>query len=163
FLIYPALILFALSGFGAIVKWTSKGRAVSVITAVFLAFTAYEMVKYHPYENLYFNQLVGGIKGAKFRFEMDYEGSTYKSALAYLLKTDQRRLIRIRTRDLTGRYQGYLFPLNQLLRMKIDLGEKFAADYFMGAYSIQTGDFPYKNKCFSVTVDGTPVCEVFKL
>jgi hypothetical protein len=38
----------------------------------------------HPYEYIYYNRLVGGMHGAFRRFEMDYWGTSYREAAAYL-------------------------------------------------------------------------------
>lgn len=38
----------------------------------------------HPYEYLYFNALVGGLKGAAGRYETDYWGKTNREAILWL-------------------------------------------------------------------------------
>lgn len=40
----------------------------------------------HPYEYIYFNALVNGIKGAEGKFELDYWGASEKEALLWLKK-----------------------------------------------------------------------------
>ncbi len=42
------------------------------------------MVRNHPYEALYFNELEGGVKGAAGRYEMDYWGNTLRTAAEWL-------------------------------------------------------------------------------
>ena len=44
----------------------------------------YWLIQLHPYEYIYYNGLVGGIKGAFRRFEMDYWATSYKEAVEYL-------------------------------------------------------------------------------
>ncbi|MGZ9222659.1 MAG: hypothetical protein ACXW4Q_11170, partial [Anaerolineales bacterium] len=37
-------------------------------------------VRLHPYEYVYYNQFIGGVKGAVDRFELDYWGTSYREA-----------------------------------------------------------------------------------
>ena len=42
------------------------------------------IINLHPYEYVYYNELVGGDRGAFRRFEMDYWAISYKEAVNYL-------------------------------------------------------------------------------
>lgn len=44
-------------------------------------------LRLHPYEYIYYNRLVGGVQGAFRRFELDYWGTSYREAAAYLAAT----------------------------------------------------------------------------
>jgi hypothetical protein len=44
----------------------------------------YHIVKAHPYEYVYYNSYVGGVRGAIDRFHMDYLGLSVKEAVEYL-------------------------------------------------------------------------------
>ena len=46
--------------------------------------TAITMYKLHPYEYVYFNELVGGLKGAAKNFETEYWGASYKEAAEWV-------------------------------------------------------------------------------
>ena len=51
------------------------------------------MVYLHPYEYVYFNQLIGGTRGAEERFETDYWATSYREAavrLVYFLNQEGR-------------------------------------------------------------------------
>jgi hypothetical protein len=54
------------------------------ILAVVLLPGLYWDVKLHPYQYVYYNQLVGGVGGAFRRYEMDYWTISYKEASEYL-------------------------------------------------------------------------------
>lgn len=41
-------------------------------------------VRLHPYEYAYYNSLIGGPDGARFRFETDYWGTSFKEAMEYI-------------------------------------------------------------------------------
>lgn len=39
---------------------------------------------YHPFQTSYFNELIGGVKGAQGKFDIEFWASSYKYALSYL-------------------------------------------------------------------------------
>ncbi len=60
------------------------GRLViGLLVFIGLFSTAIEMFRLHPYEYLYYNSLVGGLKGAAGRYETDYWGLGYKEAVIW--------------------------------------------------------------------------------
>ncbi|MBI2414774.1 hypothetical protein HYV31_02980 [candidate division WWE3 bacterium] len=51
-----------------------------------LVFTAHTMFLLHPYEYIYFNEIVGGLQGAKDKFELDYWFTSNKESAQWLSK-----------------------------------------------------------------------------
>lgn len=47
---------------------------------------AIEIVQLHPYEYVYFNRTVGGLRGAVGRYETDYWGASYREGLDWVVK-----------------------------------------------------------------------------
>jgi hypothetical protein len=41
-------------------------------------------IRLHPYEYIYYNRFVGGVRGAQNRFELDYWGISYREAADYV-------------------------------------------------------------------------------
>lgn len=84
FLTIPLIIL-AVYGLDAIFKikhfWL-KAILLVFITLNFL-FVAKEMITLHPYEYIYYNQLVGGLGKAYGKYETDYNGAGYKEAIIW--------------------------------------------------------------------------------
>ena len=60
------------------------------------------MVRYHPYENVYFNILAGNGATLRQRFEMDYWGFSYKQGIDFILANDPGKNIRIYVADPPG-------------------------------------------------------------
>jgi hypothetical protein len=91
YFIYPAMVLIAVRGF--LMIWNAvdfqkagmvaKGAMGVLLVALVLdmASTAAFMVRSHPYQNLYFSPLIGGLQGAKGRFEWDYYGVTHRALM----------------------------------------------------------------------------------
>ena len=44
----------------------------------------YSIISLHPYEYIYFNSLVGGVRGAYGNYEMDYWATSYREAAEFL-------------------------------------------------------------------------------
>jgi len=78
--ILPPIFLMAGVAFEAIknVKWQAALIVLSLLPGVI------GIVALHPYEYIYYNQFVGGVNGAKDRFEMDYWAISYREAADYV-------------------------------------------------------------------------------
>lgn len=60
-------------------------------------FTVFRIFNLHPYEYIYYNELIGGIGGAKDKFDIEYWGAAYKEATEYVLREiDANKLKNIR-------------------------------------------------------------------
>jgi hypothetical protein len=55
-----------------------------VLVTVLAARTYGEMIALHPYEYIYFNELVGGLKGADGRYETDYWGLSMREGMEWI-------------------------------------------------------------------------------
>jgi hypothetical protein len=60
----------------------NKSKILAVILSVFLLLIP--IFRYHPYETSYFNFLIGGIKGAEGKFDIDFWGTPQKEAMSWL-------------------------------------------------------------------------------
>ncbi|MBW1786602.1 MAG: glycosyltransferase family 39 protein [Deltaproteobacteria bacterium] len=64
------------------------GRGAGLLTAllIIIAFgpQAYALIRLHPYQYVYYNQFVGGLRGADGLYEKDYWATSYKEAVALL-------------------------------------------------------------------------------
>ena len=49
----------------------------------------YNYLTLHPYEYLYFNELIDGLKGASGKYELDYWGASYKEATEWLVNNNE--------------------------------------------------------------------------
>jgi hypothetical protein len=76
FFILPPVFLLAGMAFQEIQRPLLQGL---LILAVLLPGVV-QIVRLHPYEYIYYNSLVGGVRGAFRRFELDYWGTSYRQA-----------------------------------------------------------------------------------
>lgn len=74
--VVPPLAVLAGIGFDSLLtalsprRWVAAGAAAALTLS--LLWNASVLVRLHPYEYMYYNQLVGGLEGAAGRYEMDY-------------------------------------------------------------------------------------------
>lgn len=84
FFIIPPLFIIAGIGLEFIfTKINHWGKNTLLVVAVLLP-GVLAIVTHHPYQYVYYNQLVGGVEGAFRRFELDYWLTAYQEAVAYL-------------------------------------------------------------------------------
>ena len=78
--ILPPIFLMAGVAFEAIknVKWQAALISLSLLPGIL------GIVSLHPYEYIYYNQFIGGVRGADGRFETDYWAISYREAAEYV-------------------------------------------------------------------------------
>ncbi len=168
FFIYPAFLLLALAGLRALLehlKTRSRTRAIAVAAAVIIFSvldTAVFMIKYHPFQNVYFNSLAG-LDRQRIRdgFELDYWGLSYRQALEHILKADKRPVIRI----YAANYAGWLnsLILGQTSEKRLLYVERPEdADYLVSNHRWHREEYPYKG-FYSISVDGMKIMSVYSL
>ncbi len=147
FFIYPAFVLLACAGIQAIyrlipqnVRWQKPIQfALTGLIVIGLAEPVWFMVRQHPHENVYFNQLAGDPATLRYRFEMDYWGLSYKQAIDALLEMDQSEQIKINVENSPGRsYLRYMLTPDQARRVKM-VNSPESADYYITNYRLTSG------------------------
>jgi len=100
FLLPPLTVLAALVLSGLIKETLSQripilGVLLLTLGGLHLVWTGLQMVRLHPYEYVYFNPLVGGLRGAEGRFETEYWGTSTRAAVegldAWIRKHEEDR------------------------------------------------------------------------
>ena len=140
FFIYPALLAIALLGLRGLFRLVrarlTNGTASALRLAMImflsinLAGTAWFMIRNHPYQNLYFNMLVGGVRGAAPKFDLDYWGVSYRKALEFLVSHDSNRMIKVSAHSRPGETNAALLPADQRCRL-VFLDDPLKAKYFV--------------------------------
>jgi hypothetical protein len=83
FVLPPLFILAGLALDGLFTRFNRNWLNGLVITLLALP-GIYACLQLHPYEYIYYNSLVGGVKGAFRHYELDYWATSYKEAAEYL-------------------------------------------------------------------------------
>lgn len=95
----------------------------------------WEIFRLHPHENVYFNRLVSG---SKLYFDGDYWGLSYRAALEYLVKYDQRPRLLLSVNTPPGKINTIFLTPADRARLYFTTPEK--ADYILT-------DFTYQARC----------------
>ncbi len=138
-----------------------KGWSYAVIVPIFI-FLFISVLSYHPLYTIYYNELVGGPRGAYNRYSLENWGNSYKAACKFINENAERNstVLAMIIPDIP---RFYLRPDIQVL------GPQYAkmpvSTYDYSIYFIRDLDL-MKNKekrpVFSVSVKGQPICNVHK-
>lgn len=144
--VLPAIALFA--GLGALTIATAPRRGapralatLAVVAALLWPVPA--LVRLHPYQYTYFNELVGGLSGASGRYETDYWVASYREAMQWIQQPGRTRpgrrlrvLVAANELSFTAA-QAYAGPNVDLVRLTgPPPGERLPddVDYFVATY-----------------------------
>ncbi len=172
--VYPGIVVLAAIGleqlFFRFKTKLKKGLVVAVI--LFLAIHPFGfMVRNHPYYYLYYNQLVGGLKGAYGNYETDYyyhsirQGSEW--LIDYLKKEHPGDSVKIgsnfpadwffrNNKLLTTSY----FPYNE--RSQHDWDYYIVANSYIPPNLLKNKSWPPKNCIKVIEAEGVPVCAILE-
>jgi hypothetical protein len=168
--IYPPMTIIAGVAFSYIIRYFSKNRFAIAIAACIFCGLLYDPIKFHlknhPNQVVYFNQLVGGIQGAHYKFDLDYWGNCFKQSVDWVAKTykPDRPGNKIRLNavwsgphvayDYAKKY-SYILPVRNI---------RHVADFRIFSLFAYPEDVKkvekFPNIVHRVTADGVPLCVV---
>ncbi|HXL72891.1 MAG TPA: hypothetical protein VN963_04630, partial [bacterium] len=130
------------------------------VVGVNALWVGWQMTQLFPYEYTYFNETVGGLRGAAAKFETEYTGASYKEAVEWLESNEikePRKIYRINTEGSAFQSAHYFLPNMQWAYLK-------DADYFIAntRWNRQAQVDPQKI-IHVVEREGVPFTYVFKL
>jgi tetratricopeptide (TPR) repeat protein len=171
---YPPLIVLTALGWESLFRLSNTRIVhigITVATLGFVSLPAMWMVKNHPNEVVYFNELVGGTKGAYGKYELDYYSNSCREAAEWIAEQEPTRkvVVAINNEPLTAAY--YANKTNPNIQMQwvreYEEGRPFwdYAIYTSRTYSqneLLNGGFPPKGTVYEVKADGVPLAVVVK-
>jgi hypothetical protein len=117
-------------------------------------------VRYHPFQNVYFNRLAGNNVGRNF--ELDYWGLSFRRGLEYIVKNDNRPVIGLAANAIIPMINNSVFLDKQDIG-RLRLADIRQADYFLTNYRWHPQPYQLANEVYSVSVDNLTIMSVFKL
>lgn len=175
--IYPVIAALAAWGWGTVIA-TGKSAGikygVSAALVVLMALPTIWMVKNHPYQYTYFNELAGGTDAAYARYETDYWMVSMKPMVEWLIENDERIKKGETVKVLTNCYDPVAHYFKKLApNVKVDYTRyrsrhEKSSDYFMlfsrfvNKDLMASGAWPPGNVIYEETVDGIPVGVITK-
>ncbi|HCS19939.1 MAG TPA: hypothetical protein DIW47_05150 [Bacteroidetes bacterium] len=133
------------------------------------------MVKSHPNQYVYFNELTGGLKGAYGYYETDYYSNSVRQAVEWFVENelpkigDKRVTILTNNEPLSSQYymNKYTDKVDIVWTREYELTKKYA-DYSiftsrtMAKTTLLEGYYPPKGTIHIVELDDVPLCAVVK-
>lgn len=172
--VYPAIVLFAALGFASFFSRFSRWKTrlpVVVIFTVLLLHPVKFMAANHPYYYLYYNQFVGGLKGAYGNYETDYYYHTMRKGAEWLQEYQKNNLPEGKI-TVGGNFpiQWYFrknlaanfvyFPWQR--RSEYDWDYAIVANSYIPPSQLKEKIWPPKNTIHTIYADGVPVCAVIE-
>ncbi|MCX6232253.1 MAG: tetratricopeptide repeat protein [Bacteroidetes bacterium] len=176
---YPPLVVAAGLGFNSLINvfknnYLKIGAAVALVLLTTSAIR--HTIKNHPYEYVYYNEFVGGVKGAFGNYEMDYYVHSLKQAAEWVKENAEK------DSHITGRKikvgAWITSPLTYYFRKDtakfevvfIRYYEKGNTDWDYALFvnmginpaPLKNHSWPPANAVHTITVDGKPICVVLK-
>ena len=169
FFIYPSFLMITLSGLHIIkILFFKKNKNLLIILSFLLLLpTITWMVKYHPYQNVYFNFLAG--KDFNNKFELDYWGLSNVNALKYIVENEDRN-INVSRVGLSDLHLSKAF-LSKKYRNKLSVIDDIKnSHYIINNYRNlvvkdinQNFRIPTNYKIFyEIKIDGVPINTIYK-
>jgi len=132
---------------------------VSVILISMLG-TAYQMIKYHPFQNVYFNTLAGNHAGDNY--ELDYWGLSFRRGLEFIVKSDRRPAIGLTANVMAPMINNAVFLDKQDIK-RLKRARQQQADYFLTNYRWHPQPYNLTNEVYAISVGNNKILSVFKL
>lgn len=172
--IYPGIILISALGIHTVFK-CFRQKNVRIGAVALLLVLSFHPVKFmaanHPYYYLYYNQLVGGLKGAYGNYETDYYYHTMREGAEWLKEYLKNKPIDGQT-IVGGNFpvqwyfrnenaiQFVYFPYQN--RSMHDWDYAIVANSYISPYQLTKKLFPPANTIHTIYTDGVPVCAVIE-
>lgn len=133
-----------------------------------IVFTLFHLIVYHPYQQIYFNPLVGD--SIIRRFEMDYWGASFQMGIQKLIELEGEKNIKVKFSNEPGKYNLAFIPKKYKHNI---LSEKdiLKADYYITNYRFHHDwhqyhieKYPFDRELVhSWTFRGNPIMGIYKL
>jgi hypothetical protein len=119
------------------------------------------MVKYHPFQNVYFNFLAGG--SIERNFEGDYWGLSYRQALEHILEIDKDDIVKVCSSNPVGKYNAQILGKKaRRLRFVPPEEAKYYTTNYRGTDARLRGGVPGWKEVFSIKVEDLKIVGVYK-
>ena len=172
--IYPGIILISALGIHAVFKRFRQKFVQVGVVALLLVFSFHPvkfMAANHPYYYLYYNPLVGGLKGAYGNYETDYYYHTMREGAEWLQhylknKPDTSRVIVGGNFPIQWYFrndktvQFVYFPYQN--RSMYNWDYAIVANSYISSSQLKNKMWPPANTIRTIFADGIPVCAVIE-
>jgi hypothetical protein len=161
YFIYPPFVFLALFTIHKLAKgrWKPLVIAACSLQIVLIAFF---MIRYHPYQQVYFNNLISHRKEyLRKNYDLEYWGCAYKEGMDYIISHDTSPVIRVSASE-PERNAVAMLPERDKERI-ISVAESEHPDYFITNFRMHPDDYNYPIVFYEVRVLNSTIMRVYKL
>jgi len=172
--IYPVIVLLAAVGFNYLFDYLKSKYLKWGVILLFLLLSVHPlkfMIKNHPYYYLYYNQIVGGLKGAYGNYETDYYYVSQTEASVWLINY-------LKEKNVTGKIkvkatfsvEWQFRNLPEIETSYFRYEERSLSDWdyaivvnrYISPFKLKNKLWPPENAIHVIYADQIPVCAVIK-
>jgi tetratricopeptide (TPR) repeat protein len=172
--LYPGIVLIAAAGYSALFESLNKKYFIFSALTIFLLLAVdplMYMIRNYRYEYIYYNQLVGGLKGAYGKYETDYYYVSQTEASKWLIEY-------VRKKNITGKikvkatypvqWQFRNYPSIETSyfrneeRSQSDWDYAIVVNRYISPYKLNNNLWPPKNAIHIIYADKVPICAVLE-
>jgi hypothetical protein len=157
--VVPLLTVLAALAFDHVIEhasWRSVRGATLALLGALLLLHASDLVRLHGNQYLFFNRLVGGVRGAQGRYELDYWGTSLREATERLVAELERRGERPAAGTAFKAYVcGNVYSASEYFPRWIEpVDRREDADFHIAIASYYCGDSPSRRNIIEATRAG---------
>ena len=167
YFIYPPFAYIAITGAQELYRRFRNKKIIPALAGLTIVVGIAQMVRYHPLQHVYFNELAGTSR--ELRFDQDYWGLAYKQAFEKLLEIDSSQLITFYCQNYPGTANHVFLPPEKQVRLEQVWTEKYS-EYYLTNFRERTElnlfrrkAFPFLEPVFLIEAGNTPVIGVYRV
>ena len=168
--VFPPLVVLSAIGLSLLYERIKSRRLPKLLMLASTILLLYGPVNFfitnYPYHYTFFNELVGGAKGAFGRYELDYYFTSFKKAYEFIdLETGDKPKIVAANFIIPEYYKNKTYRPNLIDyydRSSVAWDYAVICNTFLDAYQLQNGSWPPDNVIYLEKVDDVPVMAVLK-
>jgi len=169
---YSPIVILAAGGFNFFLN--KKNKYIKYGTLAIIVLLLFHPVKHtfknHPYQYVYYNQLVGGVEGAYGNYEMDYYYHSLREGAEWLIKNEisNDTVVVTTNHRRISEYYFRNYPQVKVIYSRYYEKSKDQWDYAIWAnehitpLQLEKGYWPPKKTIHTMDVDGMPIGAVVK-
>lgn len=172
--VLPGIIILAALGMACLMESLGKKVFQIVAVTILLLLCIHPlkfMMKNHPYEYLYYNELTGGVKGAHGNYELDYyytsQGEASEWLINYLEENNITEPVNISATysvdwDFRNHENSEISWFRFEERSMQDWDYAIVVNRYVPPYQLRNGIWPPDNAIHVIEADGVPLCAVLE-
>lgn len=177
--VYLPIVVAAGLGFNALVEFVKNKYVkitLTILPFIILLLPLTHVIKNHPYEYVYFNEMAGGVKGAYGDYELDYYYHSTREASEWIIANAEKSGLQTGNKIIVSTWHpasvSYYFrkDTNRFQVGFVRWYERGNSDWDYAIFVItgispdlqKSKYFPPKNTIHTINVDRKPICLILK-